>query len=70
MKIINYIGADGECIVIQRPQDLYPLLDWFHTQLMDLGATETDVSYVSKLIDKVEADGYGNFDDVENVEYS
>lgn len=70
MKIISYAGAEGENIVIQRPQDLYPLLDWFQTQIMDLGANDIDVQRVSELMKVAEDYGLGNYDDVEGVEFS
>jgi hypothetical protein len=69
MKIISYVGSEGDTIVIQRPQDLIPLLDWFHSQLMDRGARDEDVNYVNKLMDKVEADGYSSYEDIDNIEY-
>ena len=70
MKIISYFGAEGESIVIEKPQDLYPLLDWFHTQIMDLGASDDDLQKVSNLMDDAEKLGLGNFDDIDLVEYS
>jgi hypothetical protein len=69
MKIIGYAGIDEAAIVIQRKQDLYPLLDWFQTQLMDLGAEDSAIQYLSSLMEKVEADGYGSYDDIDAIEW-
>ena len=70
MQIISYVGAEGVNIVIERPQDLYPLLDWFQTQIMDLGATNEQVNEISKFMELAEEKGLGSFDDVDNIEYS
>ena len=70
MKIISYVGEEGVNIVIERPQDLYPLLDWFQTQLMDLGAANEQVNEISKFMELAEEKGLGSFDDVDAIEYS
>ncbi len=69
MKIIGYVGTEGDCIVIQRKQDLYPLLDWFQTQLMDLGAEEEAVNYISELMELAESKGLGSYDDIDKIEW-
>lgn len=69
MKIISYVGIEGEAIVIERAQDLYPLLDWFQTQLIDRGAEQRYIEIVSRLMDQAEKHGMGNYDDIENIEY-
>ena len=68
MKIIGYVGTEGDCIVIQRPQDLYPLLDWFQTQIIDLGANQEDVTAINDFMRMAEEKGLGSYDDVENIE--
>lgn len=69
MKIISYAGIDDEVIVIQRSQDLYPLLDWFQTKLMDLGCAEIDHQKLSEIMKQAEDCGLGSYTDVENIEY-
>lgn len=69
MKIISYVGAEGECIVIERPQDIFPLLDWAQTQLMDIGAKEDHLNAISRLMDIAEQCGLGSSDDIDNVVY-
>ena len=70
MKIISYYGSEGETIVIERPQDLYPLLDWFQTRIMDLGATKEQLDIISKLMDLAEEKNLGSFDDIDAIEHS
>lgn len=70
MQIISYVGAEGVNIVIEKPQDLYPLLDWFQTQIMDLGATNEQVNEISRFMELAEEKGFGSFDDVDAIEYS
>lgn len=69
MKIENYSGIDSDSIEIQRPQDLFPLLDWFHTKIMDLGASEEQLMAVSKMMDMAEQNGLGTWDDIDSIEY-
>lgn len=69
MKIQTYIGIDGQVIIIERHQDLFPLLDWFHTQLMDRGANDEALNYISDLMDRVEKHGYGSQNDIDDIEY-
>ena len=77
MKVINYVGCEGPCIVIQRPTDLYALIDWFHTQMVEISEGNSASSieadscaiFCSELMDEVELNGFGSPDDVENVEY-
>ena len=69
MRIINYVGADGDTIVIESPKDLYPLLDWFHTKIIDLGSSTEDLQKVSKIMDLVSAEGLGDFDDIDSISY-
>jgi hypothetical protein len=79
MKCINYLGAEGDCIVIQQPTDIYPLLDWCHSRMIEnqqeekgsvnVGKWQKAIDYLSTIMVKCEADGFGNFDDVENIEY-
>ena len=69
MKIISYVGVEGECIVIERPQDIFPLLDWAHTQLMGIGASEEYLNAVSRLMDIAEQSGLGSGDDIDRVVY-
>lgn len=80
MKVKHYVGAEGDCIVINSPRDLYPLLDWLQSEMLELAENEyvnTDeqkvyegvADYISDLMDKVEGDNYGNFADIEKIEY-
>jgi hypothetical protein len=70
MIITSYVGIDEQVITIQRKEDLYPLLDWFQTKIMDLGATDAELKSVQEIIDIAEKKGFGNYDDVDNVEYN
>ena len=77
MKQINYLGAEGECIVITQPTDIYPLLDWCQSRMIEnqekaKGSINVDkwqkaIDYLSKLMEQVEQDGFGDMDDVDNI---
>ena len=79
MKCIRYVGAESDCIVIEQPADIYPLLDWCQSRMIDnqentKGSVNVEkwqkaIDYLSKLMEQVEADGFGSFDDVDNVSY-
>jgi hypothetical protein len=82
MRIINYVGAEGHTIIIEKPTDLFPLLDWIQSEMMEFLDDEdkehTDefkefercANFISKLMDQAESDGFGSYDDIENVKYS
>ena len=75
MKAIEYIGAEGECIVIQQPTDIYPLLDWCQNQMIDsqenakgsfnVEKWQKAIDYLSKLMEQVEKDGFGSSNDLQ-----
>ena len=77
MKVEGY--SAGDQITITQPTDILPLLYWCQNQMMDnQEAQRTDhnkhkwqraIDYLSNLMDKVEEDGFGSYDDIENVEY-
>lgn len=79
MKQIRYVGAEGECIVIQQPTDIYALLDWCQSRMIDkqeeargsrnVEKWEKAIVYLSKLMEQVEEDGFGGQDDIDNIEY-
>ena len=79
MKCIGYVGAESDCIVIEQPTDIYPLLDWWQSRMIDnqentKGSVNVDkwqkaIDYLSKLMKQVETDGFGSFDDVDAVPY-
>ena len=79
MKCIGYVGAESDCIVIEQPTDIYPLLDWCQSRMMDnqentKGSANVEkwqkaIDYLSKLMEQVETDGFGSFDDVDAVSY-
>lgn len=77
MKIISYSGIDAPAITIERPTDLYPALDWIHTQMCDHmengndknGEFERCAIFIEKLMNQTESAGFGNDDDIDSVEY-
>jgi hypothetical protein len=76
MKQLNYVGAEGECIVITQPTDIYPLLDWCQSRMLEKQLEEDDfekweeaINYLSELMSQAEEDGFGSHEDVENIEY-
>ena len=79
MKIIGYVGAEADCIIIQQPTDIYPLLDWCQSRMMEnqentkgsvnIEKWQKAINYISKLMELVEKDGFGNQDDIDNIKY-
>jgi len=79
MKQLNYVGAEGECIVITQPTDIYPLLDWCQSRMLEnqekskgeinFEKWEKAINYLSELMSQAEEDGFGSHEDVENIEY-
>ena len=80
MRIINYLGSEGDSIVIERPSDIYCLLDWCQSRFMELSESsnndihknkfEAAADYLDKLMEQSESDGFGSFEDIDNVQYS
>lgn len=79
MKAIGYFGAEGDCIVIERPTDIYPLLDWCQSRMVEnqenakgsvnIEKWQKAIDYLSELMERVENDGFGNQDDVDRIVY-
>lgn len=78
MKQVSYIGAESDTIVINRTTDLYPLIDWAQSRMIDCQENakgsdkdkwQRSIDYCSKLMQQIEKDDMGSFDDVENIEY-
>lgn len=79
MKVIGYLGAEGDCIVIKQPTDIYPLLDWCQSRMIEnqekakgsinIEKWQKAIDYLSNLMDEVEESGFGSMEDVENIEY-
>ena len=79
MKIISYVGAESECIVITQPTDIYVLLDWCQSRMIDnqesakgevnIQKWQKAIDYLDSLMNKVEEDGFGSHEDLDKVEY-
>ena len=79
MKCIGYVGVEGDCVVIQQPTDIYPLLDWCQSRMMDnqeeCNGTKNKekwqkaIDYLSELMEQVERDGFGSIDYVDVIQY-
>lgn len=75
MQITQYDSATE--ITIERVTDIYPLLNWANSELMDKINSGLDVNgefleaanKVSKLMDIAESMGLGSMDDVDAVSY-
>ena len=75
MKLIMYVGVDEPVMVIEKETDLYPALDFIQTKMIELeeGGNENAgkcANFINVLMDEAEKKGFGNCDDVENVEWS
>lgn len=79
MKVIGYSGTEGYCIVIQQPTDIYALLDWCQSEMIEkqevakgtvnIEKWQKAIDYLSKLMEQSEKDGFGNQDDVDDIKY-
>lgn len=70
MKIRSYVGIDEDVITIEKKEDLYPLLDWFQTKIINLGGSDDDLQDIQKVIELAEELNLGSIDDIDNIEYS
>ena len=79
MKQIDYIGSEGDCIVIEQPTDIYPLLDWCHSRMMEKqedsrGSINNEkwqkaIDYLGVAMDHAEEHGFGNMESVDNIKF-
>ena len=79
MKQISYVGAESDCIVITQPTDIYPLLDWAQSRMIDnqekekgsvnVEKWEKAIRFLSKLMEQAEENGFGNYESIDNIEH-
>lgn len=77
MKLESFIGVPGPVITIQRPTDLYPALDHIQSCMMEhvnnghknAAEFERCANLLSEFMQKAEEAGFGNMDDVDNIEW-
>lgn len=79
MKNIIYLGIEEDCLVIEQPTDIYPLLDWCQSRMIEkqeeskgtknVEKWEKAINYLSELMRDVESKGFGNTDNVDNVKW-
>jgi len=79
MKQISYVGAESDCIVITQPTDIYPLLDWAQSRMIDnqekekgsvnVEKWEKAIRFLSKLMEQAEENGFGNYESIDKIEY-
>lgn len=80
MKLINYIGAEGPCVVLEQPTDVYPFLDVLHSMIMVKAEEHGENSinrqkwmnsadHVAKLMEQTEEAGFGSMEDVEKIKH-
>lgn len=80
MKEIAYVGIEGKAITINKPTDIYPLLYWCQSKMIEnqqkertefnKNKWEKSIMFLSKLMDETEEKGFGNMEDVENIDFS
>ena len=73
MKLIQYVGIDEPVMVIEKETDLYPALDFIQSKMIELEEDGNEkagecASFISHLMYKAEQEGFGNHEDVDNVE--
>lgn len=79
MKNILYSGIEGDVLVIDKPTDIYPLLDWRHSRMIEnqekaigtknIEKWEKAINYLSELMKDAECKGFGNMEDVDNISW-
>ena len=75
MKETYYSGIEGAEIIIQQPTDIYILLDWCQSQMIELEENTSShhqkerfskaASFLSKLMELAEKEGFGNHETLE-----
>lgn len=76
MRLISYVGIEDQVITIEKAEDLYPALDYIQSRMLDVAdATGCDkasecATFISTLMELAEKEGYGDFEDIDNIEYS
>lgn len=75
MKLISYVGIEESTIFIEKATDLYPALDYIQTKMVELSEegepnTSECADFISTLMKQAEESGFGNYEDVDNIEYS
>ena len=78
MKNEDFVGVDGDTLTITQPTDIYPLLDWCQSAMMEKedeaqGTKNKEkwnkaIEYLNTLLIQVEKAGFGNQEDVDNIE--
>lgn len=77
MIITNYVGIDEEVITIEKAEDLYCFLNWLQNQMMDFVNKEHPekekfshcAKFLSELMNLCEQRGFGNEEDLEEIEF-
>lgn len=79
MKIINYLGAESDTIVIEQSTDIYPLLDWCQSRMIEnaekaKGSVNVEkwdnaANFIEKLMKLTEEAGFGSQKDVDKIKY-
>lgn len=74
MKLISYVGFDSPVMVIEKANDLFPALDHIQGIMLDLSEkgdvrAEKCADFMCKLMEMTESAGFGNYHDVDNIEY-
>ncbi len=76
MRAISYVGCKGECIVIEKPEDLYPMLDWIQSRMMDFvndnhedkERFEKCSIFLTQLMNETESAGFGDYNEVDKIQ--
>lgn len=75
MKVESYMGIEQPVITIQKATDLYPLLDYIQSKMLGLSYENGDgkasecATFISTLMEQAEKEGYGSFEDIDNIEH-
>ncbi len=74
MKINNYFGIDDDVLIIEQPTDVYPVLDWLQSRMIEneesvKGSKNKDKfakasNFLSELMDLAEQRGFGSHEDI------
>jgi hypothetical protein len=79
MKIEHFYGIDGDTITITQPTDIYVLLDWCQSRMIEEGQEATGSvnkakwakasDFLDGLMTQAEEAGFGSHEDIDNIEY-
>ena len=74
MKLVGFLGIEDHVIVMEKETDLYPVLDYIQSKMVDLDEAGNKkagkcAQFISELMRLTEEAGFGSDEDIENIEH-